>query len=80
MKRIIITGGTGLVGTAIRSISHKYNECEFVYISSNEYDLTSIEKTREMFEFNKPNYVIHLAANVGGLYKNHSEICDDGWR
>ena len=39
MKRIIITGGSGLVGTGIRSISHKYSEYEFVYISSRDYDL-----------------------------------------
>jgi GDP-L-fucose synthase len=73
MKRIIITGGSGLVGTAIRSISHKYNQCEFVYISSSKYDLTSMEKTREMFELYKPYYVIHLAACVGGLFKNMSD-------
>lgn len=73
MKRIIITGGSGLVGSAIRSISHKYNEYEFVYISSREYDLTSMEKTREMFDLYKPYYVIHLAACVGGLFKNMSD-------
>jgi len=73
MKRIIITGGSGLVGTAIRSISHKYNQYEFVYISSSEYDLTSMEKTKEMFEVYKPYYVIHLAACVGGLFKNMSD-------
>jgi GDP-L-fucose synthase len=73
MKRIIITGGSGLVGTGIRSISHRYNQYEFVYISSSEYDLTSIEKTKEMFELYKPYYVIHLAACVGGLFKNMSD-------
>jgi len=73
MKRIIITGGTGLVGTAIRSISHKYAEYEFVYISSRDYDLTSMEKTKEMFELYKPYFVIHLAACVGGLFKNMSD-------
>ena len=73
MKRIIITGGSGLVGTAIRTISQKYSEYEFVYISSSEYDLTSMEKTREMFEIYKPYYVIHLAACVGGLFKNMSD-------
>ena len=73
MKRIIITGGSGLVGTAIRTISQKYSEYEFVYISSSEYDLTSMEKTREMFEKYKPYYVIHLAACVGGLFKNMSD-------
>lgn len=73
MKRIIITGGSGLVGTGIRSISHKYSEYEFVYISSRDYDLTSMEKTKEMFELYKPYYVIHLAACVGGLFKNMSD-------
>ena len=73
MKRIIITGGSGLVGTAIREISHKYSEYEFVYISTREFDLRSMEKTREMFELYKPNYVIHLAACVGGLFKNMSD-------
>jgi hypothetical protein len=73
MKRIIITGGSGLVGTGIRSISHRYNKYEFVNISSIEYDLTSMEKTREMFETYKPYYVIHLAACVGGLFKNMSD-------
>ena len=70
MKRIIITGGSGLVGTAIRSISYKYPEHEFIYISSRDYDLRSMEKTKEMFELYKPTYVIHLAACVGGLFKN----------
>ena len=73
MKRIIITGGSGLVGTAIKSISHKYTEYEFLYISTSEYDLTSMSQTRKMFNFYKPNYVIHLAACVGGLFKNMSD-------
>jgi GDP-L-fucose synthase len=73
MKRIIITGGSGLVGTAIKSISHKYNQYEFIYISTSEYDLTSMSQTRKMFNLYKPNYVIHLAACVGGLFKNMSD-------
>ena len=70
MKRIIITGGSGLVGSAIKEISYKYGRYEFIYVSSSEYDLTSMEETRAMFDKYLPNYVIHLAACVGGLFKN----------
>ena len=70
MKRIIITGGSGLVGSAIREIAYKYGKYDFIYVSSSEYDLTSMEETRAMFGKHLPNYVIHLAACVGGLFKN----------
>ena len=70
MKRIIITGGSGLVGSAIKEISYKYGIYDFMYVSSSEYDLTSLEKTKAMFDKYLPNYVIHLAACVGGLFKN----------
>jgi GDP-L-fucose synthase len=70
MQRIIITGGSGLVGSAIREISHKYCDFEFIYVSSNDYNLTSLEETKAMFDKYSPKYVIHLAACVGGLFKN----------
>ena len=70
LKKILITGGTGLVGNAIKKISKDYDNYEFIFISSKDYDLTIFENTQKMFEFYKPNYVIHLAAYVGGLYKN----------
>lgn len=69
MERILITGGSGLVGTAIKAISKNHNY-EFKFLSSKECDLRDYEQTNKVFETYKPNYVIHLAANVGGLYKN----------
>jgi len=70
MKTIVVTGGTGLVGNAIRTISNTYADYEFIFLSSKQYDLTSLEDTRNMFRTCKPHIVIHLAACVGGLYKN----------
>jgi GDP-L-fucose synthase len=71
LKKILVTGGSGLVGNAIRNISSDYNnKYDFVFVSSKNYDLTKMEDTKNMFEKYKPNYVIHLAACVGGLYKN----------
>jgi NAD dependent epimerase/dehydratase family enzyme len=34
--KILVTGGTGLVGKAIEEISHEYNH-EFIFLSSIKY-------------------------------------------
>lgn len=71
MKTVLVTGGTGLVGNAIKNVSNKYiNKLDFIYISSKDFNLSIMDETIKMFEKYKPNYVIHLAACVGGLYKN----------
>ena len=67
--KILVTGGSGLVGKAIEEISTNYNY-DFIFISSKDCDLTNYEQTLLMFEKYKPEYVIHLAACVGGLFKN----------
>jgi len=69
-KIVLVTGGSGLVGNGIKSISNDYNNLFFIFISSKEFDLLDLQQTKNMFESLKPNYVIHLAACVGGLYKN----------
>ena len=65
-RKILITGGSGLVGNALRRTAPE--QC--VYISSADYDLRSFQQTKEMFEHHKPTHVFHLAACVGGLFKN----------
>lgn len=67
--KILITGGTGLVGSALRKIL-KQTENETIYLSSKDYDLTKYEECNKCFASHKPEIVIHLAANVGGLFKN----------
>jgi len=67
--KIIVTGGSGLVGSAVKSIKNNYNH-GFIFMSSKDCDLTNYDETLTFFEKNKPDYVIHLAACVGGLYKN----------
>lgn len=69
MKKILVTGGSGLVGNAINTIKYEYNY-EFIFTNSNDYDLTNLYQTKLLFENTKPNFVIHLAAYVGGLFKN----------
>ena len=69
MKTILITGGSGLVGNAIKTISTNYNY-KFIFLSSADCDLTSYSCTLYTFSLYNPDYVIHLAACVGGLFKN----------
>lgn len=68
--KVLVTGGSGLVGHAIQNIQFNYQKYRFVFATSKECDLTKYEETYNYFKQIKPDYVIHLAANVGGLYKN----------
>jgi GDP-L-fucose synthase len=69
MKTILITGSSGLVGSAFKKIAPDYNY-NFIFSTSSDADLTNYAETKNLFDIIKPHYVIHLAACVGGLYKN----------
>ena len=67
--KILVTGGTGLIGKAIQTISSNYHY-EFIFIGSKDCDLTNFDETFHYFKKIQPDYVLHLAACVGGLFKN----------
>eukprot|EP01100_Stratorugosa_tubuloviscum_P007445 TRINITY_DN30_c1_g1_i1.p1 TRINITY_DN30_c1_g1~~TRINITY_DN30_c1_g1_i1.p1 ORF type:complete len:321 (-),score=96.89 TRINITY_DN30_c1_g1_i1:62-1024(-) len=71
-KIVLVTGGTGLVGQAIKKIATQQNDplYHFIFVGSQQANLINFEETRNLFEKYKPNFVIHLAAMVGGLFKN----------
>ena len=69
MKKILVTGGSGLVGHGIKQIESSYNH-DFIFMSSKDCDLSNYENTFNYFKETNPDYVIHLAAYVGGLFKN----------
>jgi GDP-L-fucose synthase len=66
MKKII-TGGTGLVGSAFK---------DGTKLSSRHYNLISEVQTRNMFMDHKPDVVIHTAATVGGVGANMNYPAD----
>lgn len=70
MKTLLVTGGTGLVGYALKQIIDSYKEYNFIFIGSKDYNLININEVHNMFKKYNPYYVIHLASNVGGLFKN----------
>jgi len=63
--RLLVTGGSGLVGHAMQKICP-----DAIYVSSKDYDLTKEKDVNAMFERHKPTRVIHLAAKVGGIRDN----------
>jgi len=67
--KILVTGGTGLIGKAIQKISSNYHY-EFIFIGSKDCNLTNFDETFNYFNKIQPDYVLHLAACVGGLFKN----------
>lgn len=74
--RIVVTGASGLVGSYLKQIVNKnYKDHTFIYLNKSKNDQFSIDLTDKQavdtfFSKNNFDYIIHLAANVGGLFKN----------
>ena len=66
-KKIIVTGSSAVLGSAVKSISGDYTESEFIFVSSKECDLTDAKATRDYVEAQAPDAIIHLAAVSGGI-------------
>ncbi|XP_056263410.1 GDP-L-fucose synthase-like [Pseudoliparis swirei] len=75
--RVLVTGGSGLVGKAIEHVVEqeggKLEGEEWIFLSSKDADLVDVGQTRAVFEKYRPTHVIHLAAKVGGLYLHLKE-------
>jgi len=72
---IMVTGGSGLVGSAIKQFvesNPKENE-EWIFLSSKDGDLRDRKATEAIFQKFNPTHVIHVAAKVGGLFANMAE-------
>ncbi|KAG8867925.1 hypothetical protein FRB97_002891 [Tulasnella sp. 331] len=76
---VLVTGGSGLVGQAIKYVIETEPEGSrfgkkagetWIFATSKEGDLKNPKATEALFEKYKPTHVIHLAALVGGLFKN----------
>lgn len=69
--KILVTGGSGMLGRNLKDIISTDNfEHIWLFPSSSELNLLSEVSTEEYIKNNKPDFIIHFAANVGGLFKN----------
>ncbi len=70
-KKIIVLGGTGLVGKALQRIMPNAK-----YFGSSHYDLTRQMSVERMFLETNPDIVINLSAVVSGIEDNILRPCD----
>jgi GDP-L-fucose synthase len=69
-KRILVTGGAGFLGHSVcRALSER--GCTEITVPRRSWcDLTSEEDTVDLFDDVRPQVVLHLAAEVGGIGAN----------
>ncbi len=71
--KIVVTGGSGMVGSAFNNIETKH---ELILISSKDYNLLDEKSFRLCLSKEKPEAVIHLAAKVGGVKGNTDYVSE----
>jgi len=68
--RIVVTGGAGFLGSRVCD-KLRARGCREIFIPRRkEYDLTDRDAVRRMYDDFRPDLVLHLAAEVGGIGAN----------
>ncbi len=69
-RRIIVTGGAGFLGAAVVRALQCQGASNIYIPRSRKYDLRDTAAIRRLLDDTRPNIIIHLAANVGGIGAN----------
>ncbi len=74
-KRIVVTGGAGFLGTAVcRTLRERGVAAESIIVPrKRDYDLTIESHVERLYTDARPDVVIHLAAEVGGIGANMAQ-------
>jgi len=73
--KILLTGGTGMVGKNI--LEHpKAKDYQIFSPTRKEMDLLNFEQVSSVIEQTKPDIIIHTAGLVGGIQANRSALFD----
>lgn len=75
-SRVLLTGGSGFLGTAVRRVLTARGTKEVVTPASSEVDLRDAGAVEALFAAEQPDVVIHLAARVGGIGANMERPAD----
>ena len=59
---VLVTGASGQLGQSLQHIANDYSNCNFLFVSSKELDITNQEKVNQFFEGNKIDFCINAAA------------------
>jgi GDP-L-fucose synthase len=69
-RRVTVTGGRGFLGRRVVSLLQASGAAEVFSFGSSEYDLTRQDQVAGMYQAQRPDVVLHLAARVGGIGAN----------
>ena len=71
-KRIVVTGGAGFLGRAVcRVLRERGVSDDRLFVPRRrDFDLTFEGDVKRLYETARPDVVIHLAAEVGGIGAN----------
>jgi GDP-L-fucose synthase len=69
-KTILVTGGAGFLGRHLVARLQQHGCQRLIVPRSREYDLTDAQAIRRLFAQHRPEVVLHLAAQVGGIGAN----------
>ncbi|MGH2778025.1 MAG: GDP-L-fucose synthase family protein [Actinomycetota bacterium] len=74
--RVLVTGGAGFLGSAVRRKLAERGATDVVVPRSRDYDLTDSVDAARLFDETRPDLVVHLAARVGGIGANMEHPAD----
>ena len=69
-KRVCVTGGAGFLGSFVTAKLNERGTAEVFIPTIEKYDLVQAGSIRHMLDDSKPDIIIHLAAQVGGIGAN----------
>ncbi len=69
-RRVMVTGGSGFLGSHVVDELRARGATDVFVPRSGQYDLTDAHATRKLFDEERPDLVVHLAAKVGGIGAN----------
>lgn len=68
--KIYITGHRGMLGSTTLNLFKEAGYTNIITATHSELDLTNQQAVDDFFQKEKPEYVIHIAAKVGGIKAN----------
>jgi len=71
-KRIMLTGGAGFLGARVRERLEAAGAAEVVVTRRRDFDLTDPAGVAAAYDAARPDTVVHLAAEVGGIAANRA--------